>query len=519
MSGTELSRRAFLSRSVAAIGAGALLLGGGLTGLRRLSGFATAQAPPWPEPPVRRARSGRLSTQLEVAETRVQVGGERAKALTYEGSYPGPTIEIRAGDRLDVDLINDAAEPTNLHTHGLHVSPEAPADNVLLEIGKGERFPYSYELAEDHPGGTFWYHAHRHMLTDRQVFQGLFGMLIVRGALDELPGVAGLEERAFIITQSQVVDGRMANPETSSLSDQVTLVNAELEPTATMRAGETQRWRLINASVVFMRIVLEGHELNTIAVDGNALPETASQELIEIPPGGRFDVLVTAPKAGEFRLRSLSWNGLGPFYTSMVPNPQTLAKLVVTGSDAEPDPLPTELLPVEDLSGVDVDRTRTFRLEEREPRGVGPTDAFDYFINGRMFDPSYVNEQVPLGAVEEWVFENLTYEPHPLHIHVNPFQVVAIDGDRSRAESHLRDTALVPPFGSLTIRHRFSDFTGMTVMHCHILFHEDQGMMQLIEIYDPEKGPGPKQLAKPAMDHSEMAAAQLLCDLDGPARS
>lgn len=202
----------------------------------------------------------------------------------------------------------------------------------------------------------------------------------------------------------------------------------------------------------------------------------------------------------------------------MVPNPQVLANLVVTGPDATPDPLPSELLPYEDLSGLEADRKRTFRLEELEPRGVGPPDAFEYYINGRLFDPAYVNEQVPLGAIEEWEFVNVTYEPHPLHIHVNPFQVVAIDGDRSRAENHYRDTALVPPYGSLTIRHRFLDFTGLTVMHCHILFHEDEGMMQLIEIYDPKKGPGPKQLPHSAMDHSEMAASPLLCDIDDDLR-
>ena len=300
----------------------------------------------------------------------------------------------------------------------------------------------------------------------------------------------------------------------SSLSDQVTLVNGRHQPTLRMETGETQRWRLMNTSSVFLRLSLESLGLNVIAFDGNALPAPLEKDILEIPPGGRADVLVRAPDAGTFRLRSKSWKSLGVFYTSMVPNPQDLAKVVVEGpAHVEPDPLPTELLPVDDLTGVTVDRKRVFRLEEREPRGVGPLEAFEYYINGERFDMSRVDEQVPLGATEEWEFRNLTYEPHPLHIHVNPFQVVAIDGDRSRAENHYRDSALIPPFGSLTIRHRFLDFTGYLVMHCHILFHEDHGMMQLIEIYGPE-GPGPTRLPEHAMHGQTERAAAWTCRTD-----
>jgi suppressor of ftsI len=180
-----------------------------------------------------------------------------------------------------------------------------------------------------------------------------------------------------------------------------------------------------------------------------------------------------------------------------------LATLSVTGpAQLTPDALPATLLPFHDLAEAKIDRRREFRLEEREPRGVGPLDAYDYFINGRLFEADRVNVQVALNATEEWTFRNLTYEPHPLHIHVNPFQVVARNGKR-HVEPHYRDSALVPPFGSLTIRHRFLDFTGMFVMHCHILFHEDHGMMELIEVYGKD-GPGPKKLPGDPMGMGDM---------------
>jgi FtsP/CotA-like multicopper oxidase with cupredoxin domain len=509
-----MSRRIFLSRSGQVAG-GAVLLGSGAFGVSRvLAGDSTSA---WPEPAVRSSRNGRLKARLLVAEGDVPIAKKQVRAITYDSSYPGPTLEVRPGDELAVDLVNHVRQPTNLHTHGLHVSPKPPADDVLLEIEPGHTYHYRYALPRDHPGGTFWYHAHRHMLTDRQVFAGMFGMLIVRGDIDEVPGVAGLEERPLIMSQIQVVDGKIANADSSSLSDQVTLVNGRYQPTVQMETGQTQRWRLINTSSVFLRLKLEGHTLDVIAIDGNTLTAPESRTLLELPPGGRADVLVRAGDAGTFRLRSLSWSSLGVFYTSMVPNPQVLATLIVSGkTHANPNPLPSKLLPLDDLRDVKVDRRRTFQLEEREPRGVGPLPAFEYYINERRFDPTRVNVQVPLGATEEWEFHNLTYEPHPLHIHTNPFQVVAINGDRSKGEPFYRDSALMPPFGRLTIRHRFLDFTGLLVMHCHILFHEDHGMMEVIEIYG-KGGPGPRRLgnssmhahAMPGMDMDAMPGMEM----------
>lgn len=138
------------------------------------------------------------------------------------------------------------------------------------------------------------------------------------------------------------------------------------------------------------------------------------------------------------------------------------------------------LLALVDLRVATIDKKRTFRLEEREPRHKGPNGAYAYYINGTSFNHDVVNETIKLGSTEEWEFTNLTYEPHPLHIHANPFQIVSINGQPSD-ENFYRDTAIIPPFGTLTIRHTFEDYTGKYVMHCHILFHEDHGMMQLLE--------------------------------------
>ncbi len=482
-----LSRRSFLSGTAAAVAA--LALPGIGTGTRRTPAAALgarAAAPGgWPEPVTRSSVDGVLETTVRVRRSRPLIGTKRVQAFTYDDVYPGPTLDVRPGDRLRLLLVNDTDEVTNIHTHGLHVSPRSPGDNVLLAIDPRQRYQYEYDIPADHPAGTLWYHAHYHPLTDEQVFGGLFGALIIRGALDELPGVAGVRERMLILSQIEVENGAIVDGAKSSLSKQATLVNGQYQPVLQIAPGEIQRWRIVNASSVFYRLRVDRHLFHTIAVDGNPLSATQTDEVLEIPPGGRIDALVQGGPAGSYSLRSLSWTGFGLYYTTaMTPLPQAIVRVESRGTPpSPPGELPTTLLPFKDLRGVPVDRTRQFQISELEPRGTGQLTKFSYYVNGRQFrhGENPVGATMLLGSTEEWEFVNTTYEPHPLHVHVNPFQVVAVNG-QPVSEPHYRDTAQLPPFGSLTIRHQFLDFTGMFVWHCHILFHEDNGMMQLVQV-------------------------------------
>ncbi|HMH58944.1 MAG TPA: multicopper oxidase domain-containing protein, partial [Galbitalea sp.] len=243
---------------------------------------------------------------------------------------------------------------------------------------------------------------------------------------------------------------------------------------------------------------LEGQPLRVIGIDGNPLTAVEPIDVLEIPPGGRADVLVTADAHGTFAFRSLSWKPMGIYYsTGMVPVAQTVAQLQVSSASASrSSSTPSRLVPHDDLRDLPIARRRVFELAEREPRGTGQLDKFDYFISGRKFDPWVVNDIMLLGTVEEWEFVNLTYEPHPVHVHVNPFQVIARNGV-AVDENYYRDTVTLPPFGNITIRTRFDDFVGIFVWHCHILFHEDNGMMQIAEVVPTEQtfhNGGPRRL-------------------------
>ena len=359
----------------------------------------------------------------------------------------------------------------------MHVSPEGNADNIFLSVKAGERFQYAYQIPENHPGGLYWYHPHLHGAVTNQVFGGMAGPIIIEGDIDAMPGIADVPERLLVLQATQLyADGSVIDivdvpPAGPSMQKQYQrLVNGQLNPTMTMRPGETQRWRILNASVnVTYLLNLDGHQLHQIAKDGNTLNETWTRDAISLSPGERVEVLVQAGVAGTYALRTLP---ISTGFTTL--KDATLATLVVDGSPMTRQPLPTTLLPVEDLStaGITAQRRFTFQNGTFPPM---PQDA-SFWINSQSFDAARDDAVVQLNTTEEWVIRNASGTWHPFHIHVNDYQVVAVNGQPVPLRYH-EDTTAIPPFGEITMRTRFEDFPGRWVFHCHILLHEDHGMM------------------------------------------
>jgi FtsP/CotA-like multicopper oxidase with cupredoxin domain len=155
-----------------------------------------------------------------------------------------------------------------------------------------------------------------------------------------------------------------------------------------------------------------------------------------------------------------------------------LATVVVEGEPVDPQPLPTTLIPFEDLRDAVVDNRREVRFDVQHDEA-----GFHFVIDNKTVDMDRVDQTVQLNALEEWTIYNDSDEWHPFHIHINEFQVVAINGEPHDAKN-LEDTRPLPPMGSITMRSRFVDFTGKYVYHCHILGHEDRGMMGIIEVVE-----------------------------------
>ena len=181
------TRRQFLGAAagVLAVGVAAALsegLAGAVPAARIPSGGT-----PFAQPQELVSANGRLDVELVAAPSNIPFGTGTRFAYTYNGTTPGPTLRVRPGDVLSITLVNRLGETTNLHTHGLHVSPSGHADNVFVAVANGARRTYTYEIPHDHRSGTFWYHPHMHEMVAPQVFGGLAGMIIVEDDARQAP--------------------------------------------------------------------------------------------------------------------------------------------------------------------------------------------------------------------------------------------------------------------------------------------------------------------------------------------
>ena len=436
---------------------------------------STTAPPPPPgadlvEPEVIASEGGVLATTLDAKVSQVEVGGKQVSTLVYNGQFPGPTLRVKAGDDLKVKLVNDSDGGTNLHTHGWHVSPVGFGDNVLHHLDPGATWDMDIPTPDDLAPGLYWYHAHQHGDTEPQVTGGLAGALIVEGALDELPGINGIPEHVLMIQASQFdASGQMVPVADQTTSSVTRFVNGQLNPVIRMHPGEVQRWRIANIQANdFMELALDGHKLNQIAADANPFDAVVAEDSVVMAPANRIEALIEAGQPGTYSLRANSFGGSAS---------AVIATLVVEGDPVQAAPLPTTLLPFEDLRDETVDTTRSITFSNHNDTGWA-------VIDGKAFDPNRVDQTIELGALEEWTLHNDSDFWHPFHIHINDFQVVAI-GDQPYDAHGWQDTVPLPPNSSVTFRIRFTEFTGKAVYHCHILNHEDLGMMAVFEVVPP----------------------------------
>jgi FtsP/CotA-like multicopper oxidase with cupredoxin domain len=249
-------------------------------------------------------------------------------------------------------------------------------------------------------------------------------------------------------------------------------VNGQLDPTIHIRPGEVQLWRLANVSAnIYYKVHLQGAQFHVIAQDGNPVNRVYTADSLVLASGNRFDVLVRGGPPGSTQLETL------PFSTGPAGNqfPQaTLATVVSAGKPQPPAALPTTFAPAEDLSHARIAARHTIVFSEN-------TAGTEFFIDGKQFDPNRVDIRSKLNTVEEWVVRNTSGELHPIHIHVDNYQLMSINGVPQPFHGWV-DTASIPANGQIVIRIHFTDFTGKTVFHCHILNHEDAGMMAVLQI-------------------------------------
>ena len=441
---------------------------------------------PFREPAQLHARDGRLKVRLEAKRGRIEVSGAPVVATPFNGRLIGPTLHVKPGDTIETLLVNATDQDTNIHFHGLHVSPKGIGDNVFRTFRPGTTVRSQVTLPRNHAPGTYWYHVHLHGLTEGQVMGGLSGLLVVEGLDRLLPRrLQGITERQLAIRDLQTTGGVVNDAEQIDPQGATQrLVNGLLRPRLSIRSGETQLWRIGNiGSDLFYNVALEGHRMQVIAQDGSPVWRVRPASHLVLAPGKRYDVLVTGGKPGRYQFKTLRYDEGFEAQPSV-----ELASVTVTGPRASgpgpaiPRTLRTPSVPV---ARRPVARRRTFVFS------FGSGQNFEALINGRQFNPK-INNAVPiLGTVEEWTLVNRSNEDHPFHIHVNDFQVISVNGKPLHADG-LQDVVVIPKNGGrVVIRNPFDDFPGHFVFHCHILGHEDAGMMQTVDVIRRGSKPTP----------------------------
>lgn len=477
---------------------------------RACEGYATGQ--PLQTPNQVSSVNGVLDYTLTAGMSTFDLGGRTVRSEVYNGQFPGTTFVVNPGDTMNILLRNRmkakylpygassqippplfpgqpyAVYPqklgniTNLHVHGMHVSPNAPSDDVLLKIPPGGQYQYRYHLPADHPAGVYWYHPHGHHYADMQVGEGQAGAIIVKGGLDDVPGVKGLVDRLMVFQNVTVRNGAIASSQYLTPEHRLITINGQVQPRIDIKPGETQRWRLLNASYErFLKILpMDGARYWQLSQDANTFAHPKQVGELWLAPGQRMEVLVQAGQAtGSFPLIQAAFNQRPTPYGKQ-PRVQ-VATLRVSGTAQTPQQIPANLLPARDLRGpnVKISGRHTIRLTQSPPR---------FFVDGALFHdhkgmagPTFV---VGLNTVEEWKIANDSPEWHNFHIHINDYQVVRRDGKEVEGQPEWADSIAIPPGKTITLRLPFDDFAGTFVFHCHVLVHEDHGMMAVVKVVD-----------------------------------
>jgi FtsP/CotA-like multicopper oxidase with cupredoxin domain len=400
---------------------------------------------------------------------------------------------------------------TNLHFHGLNIPPVCHQDDVINTLIQPTDPPFQYQIQipSNEPPGLYWYHPHPHGFTTDQVNGGASGALIVSGIENVKPQVAGLTEQVLILRQ-QFLNPNSWLPGLYQLTlNFETVVTAPLHtlPLIVAEPGEQQFWRVLNASTqafVSLQLVYNGtpQSLELISVD--AVPVTGNPYVttIDIPPAGRAEFVMTGPPEGA----NAMFFDTG-FYTGQTGNPNSAQVLANIVSSAEASQrnyripakhrIPAAKVPparqrFAALSDATVTATRSLYFSEATEGTNGPTN---YFITVQGKKPMVFNPALPpaivtsVGAVEDWTIANHSAEEHAFHMHQIHFLVLAINGVALKTPV-MQDTVLIPywdgktPYPSVTVRMDFRDpeIAGTFVYHCHVLDHEDGGMMAEIQV-------------------------------------
>jgi FtsP/CotA-like multicopper oxidase with cupredoxin domain len=411
------------------------------------------------------------------------------------GVYLGPTIRAGAGDRVTLRVKNNLTEPTTLHWHGLHI-PARQDGGPHQVVDPGEVWEPSFEINQK--ASLCWYHAHLNEQTGEQVMRGLAGLFLIEDDESrslQLPSDYGVDDIPLIV-QDRRFNGDGSFQYLSNVGDielgyrgDVILVNGTFAPHFELRRQRT-RLRILNGSNA--RIYTLGRadraDLVVIAADGSLLARPVRTRRVRVGPGERIELLLEMEPDRTVTLMSYPADSgrMGMMGQDIGVDNETFPIIEFRSGRLEPAAVsfPDRLIGVPQWNPAQAERSRRFTLDmstmSMGPM-IGPMMDGSMGINGRSMDMERIDEQVPLGSIEIWEIANRTPLTHPFHIHGIQFRVLDRDGGPPLPyEQGLKDTVLVDPGSTVRVITEFSDFADPDhpyMYHCHILEHEDAGMM------------------------------------------
>jgi blue copper oxidase len=443
--------------------------------------------------------------ELSVAAGRSEfLPGLSTPTLGINGTYLGPTIRCRAGDRVTLRVRNALAEPTALHWHGLHI-PARFDGGPHQVVEPGAVWEPSFAIKQK--ASLCWYHSHLMGRTGEQVLRGLAGLFLIEDDESQslrLPSEYGVDDIPLVIQDRRFnrdgsFDYLSAMPDVMmGYKGNVILVNGTIDAHLVLRRQRT-RLRLLNASNsrIYTLGRDDGVDLLVIGSDGSLLEQPVRQRRVRVGPGERIELLIDAQAERNIRLMSYpdpaAASGMGPgmMMGGMAGNTETFPIIELRAGRLETSELalPERLIRVPSWTEAQAKTIRTFSLDMgmmgmgmgMGRMGRGGMGGMMMGINGRSISVDRIDVRIPLGSIEIWEIVNPTPLTHPFHIHDIQFRVLDREGEPPLPHEHgLKDTLLVNPGSAVRVITEFADFADAKrpyMYHCHNLEHEDAGMM------------------------------------------
>lgn len=441
------------------------------------------------------SKTGKIPLQAQAGSTEF-IRGVQSKTLGFNQDYLGPVVKVKNGS-YQADVTNTTSQPISVHWHGL-IIPGVADGGPHQVVLPGQNWRPEFEIKQD--PSTPWFHNHVHGQTASGVYAGLAGGMIITDGLDDqrgLPSNYGVDD-LYLILQDKTFDasGRMVyrpgmDGMTHGFSGDSILVNGQMNSVATVPKGIV-RMRLLNGANarIFSLSFSDNRPMHLIATDGGYLDTPKELTELRLAPGERAEILVDFEDGNPAMLTSLpdANSGMGGMmgrfqrFANMVGSPFEVLSFAATDDNpARITKIPKDLAGnMPSLNNSDVTLNREFSLEMGMGNGMmgGGMMGGEMAINGRSFHMSRIDIGVKSGDIEKWKI-SASLLAHPFHIHGAIFQVLTENGNSPRAENTgWKDTVLINQEAEILVRfNQRADVKSPYMYHCHILEHEDQGMM------------------------------------------